>query len=254
MIFKSVSINSQRFPSILSAICMAFWALSDPHLSFGDARPMHVFGEHWRSHWDKIEAAWRARVAPSDTVLVTGDISWALHFEKSLIDLAWLDQLPGETKLLVRGNHDLWWPVGSEDLSVLPPSIRLLRGSAIEVNGEVFCGTGGWLAPHDPYFEPLDRPSYDREVVALGRALDQAQALAQGRPVHVLIHFSPYTSVGLPTAFDALIRRHAVKTVTFGHFHRVEEWARAPKGWIGGTYYNLAAADFLDFAPVRLPI
>jgi len=215
---------------------------------------MHVFGEHWRDHWDKIEDSWKARVAPTDTVLVTGDISWALRFEESLLDLGWLDRLPGKTKLMVRGNHDLWWPNGKENLKLLPPSIRLLRGSALEVDGEVFCGTGGWLAPNDPYFEPLDRPAYDREIAALEQALEHARGLAGGKPVHVLIHFSPYTSVGLPTAFDALIRRHAVRTVTFGHFHHEEEWARAPKGWIGGTFYNLAAADFLDFTPVRLPI
>ena len=47
---------------------MAFWALSDPHLSFGNARPMHVFGEHWRNHWEKIERAWRDRVSPADDV------------------------------------------------------------------------------------------------------------------------------------------------------------------------------------------
>jgi hypothetical protein len=232
---------------------MAFWALSDPHLSFGNARPMHIFGENWRDHWDKIEAAWRARVSPMDTVLVTGDISWALRFENSLLDLNWLDQLPGKIKLLVRGNHDIWWPA-KDELTLLPPSLRLLQGSALEVDGEVFCGTGGWLAPHDPYFEPLDRPVYDRELVALERALNEAEAMARGRPIHVLIHFPPYTSVGLPTAFDELIRRYTVKTVTFGHFHRESEWASAPKGWIGDTFYNLAAADFLDFTPVKLPI
>ena len=233
---------------------MTYWALSDPHLSFGYARPMHVFGEHWRNHWDKIERAWRDQVKPGDTVLVTGDISWSGHFAGSLMDLTWLDRLPGAAKLLVRGNHDLWWPNGGDDLARLPSSLYLLRGSALEVNGEVFCGTGGWVAPQDPYFEPLDRPSYDRELVALRRALEQGMALAGGRPLHVLIHFSPYTSVGIPTAFDRLLREFPVKTVTFGHFHHAEEWACAPRGWIDGIYYNLAAADFLGFTPVRMPI
>jgi predicted phosphohydrolase len=233
---------------------MAFWALSDPHLSFGDARPMHVFGENWRNHWNKIERAWRARVGPEDVVLVTGDVSWAHRFAGSLIDLAWLDRLPGAVKLLVRGNHDLWWPEGDEQRARLPPTLRLLGGTAVEVHGEIFCGTSGWLAPHDPYFEPLDRPSYVRELAALRRALEQAEHLARGRPIHVLIHFPPYTSVGLPTAFDRLLRDYPVRTVTFGHLHYAEEWARAPRGWIGGIHYSLAAADFLEFSPVLLPI
>lgn len=233
---------------------MAFWALSDPHLSFGNARPMHVFGEHWRNHWEKIERAWRERISPSDVVLVTGDISWAHRFPDSLIDLTWLDRLPGVVKLMVRGNHDIWWPGGGEDLSVLPPSIRLLGGTAVEINGEIFCGTGGWVAPQDPFFEPLDRGTYERELVALKRALEQGAALAKGRPFHLLIHFPTYTSVGFPTAFDKLMREHPVRTVTFGHLHYEQEWARTPKGWIDGIFYNFAAADFLGFTPVKLPI
>ena len=215
---------------------------------------MHVFGENWRNHWDKIERGWRERVTPADVVLVTGDISWARRFSDSLIDLIWLDRLPGAVKLLVRGNHDLWWPNGGEDLTRLPPTLRLLHGNALVVGGAVFCGTGGWIAPHDPYFEPLDRRTYERELEALRRALEEGAGLARGRPLHVLIHFSPYTSVGIPTAFDRLLHEYPVKTVTFGHFHHAEEWARAPRGWIDGIYYNLAAADFLDFSPVRLPI
>ena len=43
---------------------MTIWAISDLHLSFSHAKPMHIFGEHWRNHPDKIARNWRARVAP----------------------------------------------------------------------------------------------------------------------------------------------------------------------------------------------
>lgn len=237
---------------------MTVWALSDPHLSFTDsftsAKPMHVFGERWRNHWEKIERGWRSQVAANDVVLVTGDVSWARRFDRSLPDLEWLAALPGAAKLLVRGNHDIWWPQGEAEWARLPPTLTLLGGTAVEMQGRVFCGTGGWLAPQDPYFEPLDRPSFERELAALERALEAAAALERGRGIHVLIHFSPHTSAGTPTDFDRLLRHYPVRSATFGHFHLDTEWERAPRGLIDGIHYNLASADYLDFAPVRLPI
>jgi predicted phosphohydrolase len=54
---------------------VAVWALSGVHLSFADAKPMHMAGENWRRHWEKIERAWRASAGPEDVVLVSGDIT-----------------------------------------------------------------------------------------------------------------------------------------------------------------------------------
>ncbi len=233
---------------------MKVWALSDPHLSFTRDKPMHVFGEHWRRHWEKIEKSWRKRVGPEDVVLVTGDVSWATRLKDAIHDLAWLGDLPGRAKLMVRGNHDLWWPKNGGGNSELPASLVLLAGEAVRIGAEVFCGTGGWLSPGDPYFEPLDRRRFERELAALERALEEGARLAEGRPFNVLIHFPPYTSNGKPTAFDGLLRRYPVKTVTFGHFHLPEEWRLAPNGEVNGIHYTLASADFVDFKPVALPI
>ena len=119
---------------------MKVWALSDPHLSFTTEKPMHVFGEHWRQHWKKIAAGWRACVAPEDLVLVTGDVSWAWRFKDALADLDWLHQLPGRRKLIVRGNHDLWWPRTEGERAALPSSIMLLAGEAVR--------SGRWLCFH----------------------------------------------------------------------------------------------------------
>ncbi|MBI4083832.1 MAG: metallophosphoesterase [Candidatus Lambdaproteobacteria bacterium] len=233
---------------------MKLWALSDPHLSFSQHKPMHIFGEGWRNHWEKIERGWRRHVQPGDVVLVTGDISWARRFPDALPDLAWLDRLPGRRKLIVRGNHDHWWPNSPAERGLVPPSLALLAGSALEVAGLVFCGTGGWLDPADPYFDALDHRPFARELGALELALEQGRALEAGRGIHVLIHFPPYTSKGRPTQFDALLRRFPVRSVTYGHLHLAEEWHLAPKGEIDGIRYTLAAADYLGFTPVAVPV
>ena len=35
---------------------MAIFGISDLHLSFSTDKPMHIFGEHWRGHADKMAA------------------------------------------------------------------------------------------------------------------------------------------------------------------------------------------------------
>jgi predicted phosphohydrolase len=233
---------------------MNVWALSDPHLSFKRDKPMHIFGEQWRRHWTKIETGWKSRVGQGDVVLVTGDVSWAWRMRDAAEDLEWLHRLPGRKKLIVRGNHDLWWPKTESELAALPSSLLLLDGEAVQVEDLVFCGAGGWLAPEDPYFEPLDRSAFQRELGQLEQALRSAAALDTGRGINVLIHFPPYTSRGRPTPFDALLHDYAVKTVTFGHFHLKEEWEVSPRGSIAGIHYTLASADYIDFTPVQLPV
>lgn len=233
---------------------MKLWALSDPHLSTMQDKPMHMFGDHWRNHPAKIEAGWRARVGPPDVVLVTGDISWGHRLGEALPDLEWLNHLPGRHKLMVRGNHDTWWPATAEERERIPRSLLLLEGTAVRLGEHVFCGTGGWVSPEDPYFESLDHRAYQRELAALERALDAGMALDPEHGLHVLLHFPPCTSQGRPTAFDALLRRYPVRTVTFGHFHYPEEWAVTPNGPCDGIHYTLAAADFIGFTPVAVPL
>ena len=137
----------------------------------------------------------------------------------------------------------------------LYPNRRVMdAGFSIVKNGVQHSLHASRLAPDDPYFEPLDEASYRRELDALRRALQAAEELHAGQGIHVLIHFPPYDSRGKPTPFDGVLREFPVRTVTFGHFHFPEEWERAPQGEIGGIYYTLASADFIDFSPVRLPL
>lgn len=54
---------------------MALYAIGDLHLSFTVNKPMEVFGAEWKNHVARIEKHWKKRVAPEDTVVVTGDHS-----------------------------------------------------------------------------------------------------------------------------------------------------------------------------------
>ena len=89
---------------------MALYAISDLHLCTNDVsnKSMEVFGGAWTDYIMRIEQNWRRLVTNEDTVVIPGDISWALSLDDALSDLKFIDALPGK-KILGKGNHDFWW-------------------------------------------------------------------------------------------------------------------------------------------------
>ena len=81
-------------------------------MSLSADKPMNVF-RGWDNYVERIEANWRRLVSDDDTVVIPGDISWALKLEDSVKDLKFIDDLPGK-KIILKGNHDLWWGTMSE--------------------------------------------------------------------------------------------------------------------------------------------
>ncbi|HWQ14298.1 MAG TPA: metallophosphoesterase [Roseiflexaceae bacterium] len=230
------------------------WTISDLHLSFAQPKPMDIFGQRWRNHPERIAAAWHARVRPDDVVLVAGDISWALKPRDAMLDLAWLDALPGR-KVLSRGNHDYWWSAERTRRlrRDLPPSIAIVEAEALDVGAAVVCGVRGWITPETPgYQEATDRPYYERELARIDKALAAAQALAAGaRPIVVMIHFPPFVN-RRPTEFARRIAASGAAACVYGHLHRPEDWANATQGLVDGVFYQLTACDYLGFGPVAV--
>ncbi len=229
------------------------WTISDLHLSSVKPKPMDIFGANWKDHARRIAEAWQARVDPQDYVLIAGDISWALKIPDALVDLHWIDALPGH-KIITRGNHDYWFPRRVGPLrDKLPPSITPLSGDAIDIGMAVVCGTRGWITPDTPGFQ-LDKDTriYQRELNLLDSALQTACELANGeRPIIVMIHYPPFLN-RQHTEFSRRISTAGATTCIYGHLHRPNDWASAVQGYVDGVYYQLTACDYLGFGPVSV--
>lgn len=233
---------------------MSLFAIGDLHMPGGDDKPMDVFGEHWTNHVERIFADWREKVAPGDTVLIPGDVSWAMRLEDALPDLRAIGEMPGR-KLIVKGNHDLWWSSLQKVRAVLPEGMEVIQHTAVDVGEAVICGTRGWSFPTED--EPLseeDQRVFSRELIRLELALQAAVKLAAGRkPIVVMLHYPPLYEQQRDTAFTRLISRYPVHTVVYGHLHGQAIHAGF-NGVHEGVRYQLTSSDSLRFALARLPM
>ncbi len=248
---------------------MAIWAIADLHLSFGvPNKEMDVFGVKWKDHAQKIEKAWRELVHEDDLVLISGDISWAMHLNDVIPDLLWIDQLPG-TKVMIKGNHDYWWGSLSKVKKILPPSCHVIQNDAFNWKNFTIAGARLWDIPelsfaHIINFEKHDcvknltaidqseesQRIYQRELGRLETSLKMMNPKADVRIA--MLHYPPIGAEGQQTETCRLLKKYKINRCIFGHLHNVKK--DLPLfGHYQGIDYHLVACDFLeDFKPLKI--
>lgn len=230
---------------------MALFAIADLHLSLQTDKPMSVFGEHWRHHHLKIEENWRQTVTDDDTVLIPGDISWAMRLEEAEEDFAFIDRLPG-TKVLGRGNHDYYWHSHRKIVNALPKSLIPNDRQVYIEEDFVVASTKGWLCPGASlYKEGEDGKHYNLEAERLEMVLKKAVVLE--KPIIVMLHFPPFNEKREESRFTQLLDQYKVKLCVFGHLHGIKDGSMYNEPW-KKTELRLVAADFLDFKPLLIEL
>jgi len=232
---------------------MRLFAIGDLHMPGGDDKPMDVFGSHWDRHFFHISENWRKLVSPEDTVLIPGDISWAMQLENAIPDLEEIAALPGK-KILCKGNHEYWWSSVSRVRAVLPESITVLQFDAVDLGPCVVCGTRGWNYPTEKNpLAPEEQKIFLRETQRLQMALDRAEAAAPGKPVLVMMHFPPRMKDDRESLFTRILEERAnVRAVVYGHLHGAA-FAGGVAGRQRGIDYYPVSCDGIAFCPVEIP-
>ena len=232
---------------------MRLFAIGDLHLSGGGDKPMDVFGSQWDRHFFRISEAWRETVREEDTVLIPGDVSWAMQLENALPDLLEIAALPGK-KILCKGNHEYWWSSISRLRAALPENMTALQYDAVDAGPCVICGTRGWNYPTEG--NPLsaeDGKIFRRETQRLEMALDRAEAAGAGKPILVMMHFPPRMKDDPDTPFTRILEaRKRVKAVVYGHLHG-DAFAAGFSGECRGIRYYPVSCDGIGFRPAEIP-
>ena len=220
---------------------MAVYAIADLHLP-ARQKPMDVFGPQWKDHFERICRDWRARVTPEDLVLLPGDLSWAMHLEEALEDLAAIGALPG-SKILLRGNHDYWWSSIGRVRRALGENMYALQNDSLMIGGRLYAGTRGWTLP-GPEMTAEDLRIYERERLRLEMSLKHARARSLDAPLTVMMHFPPRTED--QTGFSDLLSAYGAEDCVYGHLHGASIYG-AIRGLCDGVKYHQVSCDGLDF-------
>jgi len=231
---------------------MSIYAISDLHLSFSDKieKPMDVFGADWINHAERLKEHWMDMVSENDTVIIAGDISWALKLEDAIWDLDWLGSLPGK-KVFVKGNHDLWWASITKLNAIVGANMHFIQNSFFEADGYAICGSRGWLCPGDEYYSTQDEKIYKREVLRLRASLTSAKEAGFSDIIGVL-HFPPTNDKLNASGFTDLFEEFGVKQVVYGHLHGPESFKRGLSGSFNGVEYKLVSLDYLRCKPFKV--
>lgn len=234
---------------------MNIFAVSDTHLSFGEHidKPMDVFGRQWTGYENRLKENWKKVVTNDDLVLVPGDISWAMHLEEAMTDLAWIDALPGK-KLMVRGNHDLWWSSMKKMRGLFKTIEYLQNDSYVDIQRRfAVIGSRGWTCPGDLDFTEEDRKIYERELLRLAMSADDAKKKIEGEGLDLsdflliaMTHFPPTAPDKKPTGFTDMFRDLGVSKACYGHLHTQRSFENGPKGLFDSVEYSLVSIDSLS--------
>ena len=224
---------------------MALFAIGDTHLSLAADKPMDVFGGSWEGYVDKLREGFRA-VAPEDTVVLCGDISWGMTLEEAKADFAFLDGLPGQCKLLLKGNHDYWWNTAAKMGRFFEEngftSLRIFHNNWFEYGEYALCGTRGWF-----YEEAGDQKVLKRELIRLETSLKAAG----DRKKLCFLHYPPLYQGYVCSEIVCLLENYGVEHCYYGHLHGGSH-RLAIEGRRGGVEYHLVSADYVKFCPQKI--
>lgn len=228
---------------------MSLFAIGDLHLSFALNKPMDIFGDQWIDHPERIKRSWIENISEHDTILIPGDISWALKLNDAMIDLEWLNNLPGK-KIFIKGNHDYWWQTISK-LNTFYKDMYFLQNNYYTYEDYAICGTRGWLCPHDSNFSRQDNKIYLRELNRLELSLKQA--VKNGcEKIIVMLHYPPTNEKKEASGFVELFEQYKVEKVIYAHLHGKRYYDLSIQGEHNGIQYYLTSSDYLNFEPLKL--
>ena len=226
---------------------MSLYAIGDLHLCLGAYKPMDVFGGRWEGYMEKLREGLSV-IAPGDTTVLLGDLSWALGIEQAEKDFAFLHEIPGR-KIILKGNHDYWWTTATKFYHFCAArgwdDMFILNNNCYFYGETALCGTRGWLLPSAESFSDADRKIYNREGIRLELSLQQAHKI-QAQQIITAFHYPPLFARTEHTCFTNLMLRYGVQHCVYGHIHG-ENHIPVFEGLREGIKYKLVSCDTQGF-------
>ena len=237
---------------------MSVFTIADLHLpgKEGNNKSMEIFGSRWIGCVDKLIKNWTAIVNENDTVVIPGDISWAMTLEDATEDFRLLNSLPG-TKIIGKGNHDFWWATASKMNKFFEQNkfetLKILYNNSYVTENCAICGSRGWFsdeANQKTVGEVDWLKIVDRETARLKLSLESVPEENSDLQKIVFLHFPPVWNSSVSTDIISLMKEHGVKRCYYGHIHGVYTSDAAFE--YEGIRFEMISADYLGFCPRKI--
>ncbi len=225
------------------------YTIADLHLSFGTDKPMDIFSG-WTNYTERIRNNWQRLVEPDDTVVIAGDISWAMKLNEINKDFEYIQSLNGK-KIILKGNHDYWWTTKSKMDKYISDSgfdsVSILHNNYYVVEDTAICGTRGWFYDAE---KDEDMLILKREVGRLKMSVEPA--LKAGYKPVVFLHYPPIYNGMECTEIMNVLREYEIKKCFYGHVHGGNASKKAFIGEKYGIKFQLIACDYINFTPMSI--
>lgn len=244
---------------------MALWVLGDMHLSFQVNKPMEKFGRVWKKHEEKIEKNCRKLIMPEDTFVITGDHSWGRNLKECEQDLDFIKNLPGR-KILLRGNHDMFWDAKkTEQLNrMFSPELNFLQNNFYTYNDYALVGTKGFtfegpftitrtgqVIDWDEENEEKAKKLVAREAERLKVSFEAARKAGYSKFI-MFLHYPPTNILEKESIFTGMAEEYGAEHVVYSHCHGESRFGDSIRGNFNGIEYHLVSGDYLNFKPERI--
>ena len=225
---------------------MALFVIGDTHLSLATGKTMQIFNG-WTDYEERLEKNWKRIVSANDTVVIAGDVSWAMNLEEGKADFEFLNSLPGR-KLLMKGNHDYWWSTKKKADEFFAANsfdtLNILHNNTYTCGNIAVCGTRGWFFDAE---SDADKKVVTREAGRLKASI--AAAKETGLEPVVFLHYPPLNASQKCDEIYNVLIDEGIKRCYYGHLHSYSH-ASAFNGISDGIRFSLISSDFLEFCPV----
>lgn len=222
------------------------FTIGDLHLSLGTDKPMDIF-HGWDNYLERLTENWKRIVNDDDTVVIAGDISWAMKLSECEKDFSYINSLPGN-KILLKGNHDYWWDTVSKINRYLGENqfdrIKILFNNSFEIDEYNICGTRGWGIDCEKI---EDIKILNRECGRLKLSLDSVKD--KSKETIVFLHYPPIYADNICEEIIDILKEYNINKCYYGHIHGSKMIKAAFNGKYEGIKFKLISCDAVKFTP-----
>ena len=174
-----------------------------------------------------------------------------------------IERLPGQ-KILLRGNHDMFWDVKKtarlneeyagrlfflQNNFAVYGEYALVGTKGYTFEGPFYLDRRGRILGWDQEKENQAKKLVEREMERLEKSFRQARE-AGFRKFIMFLHYPPTNILEEDSPFTKLAEEYGAEAVVYSHCHGESRFGDSIRGNHHGIRYLLVSGDYVDFRPV----